>query len=223
MFHNNADADASHRWGDCDGEPESSIKHRIYLTPIYFIVYLAVGGDPFGAEGEGSHFSPFNSKIIKSTRDAINCVVSVASILACCGAVWILCGPLGFFAWYIIPVLLSHAWLFVVTFLQHHRPGTRVYKNKAWTYALGAMETIDRPMGPVLDRVTHYISSDHFVHHLTPSTIPWYNLPLATSLVAPLISRNIIPAKNPFVEYARIIPNTQLVKYPTGASIGVVV
>ena len=43
-----------------------------------------------------------------------------------------------------------------------------------WTWAKGALQTVDRPYGPLLNLLHHGIGSTHVCHHVD-SRIPHYN------------------------------------------------
>ncbi|KAF8880792.1 fatty acid desaturase-domain-containing protein [Infundibulicybe gibba] len=85
-------------------------------------------------------------------------------------------------AYYIIP------WLVITfTYLQHSDPTIPYYRKDQWTFARGALATVDRPLfGWVGQFFLHHISSDHVAHHFFAS-IPFYNLPQVTAAIKPVL------------------------------------
>ncbi|RYF47766.1 MAG: hypothetical protein EOO38_11510, partial [Cytophagaceae bacterium] len=66
-------------------------------------------------------------------------------------------------------------WLVFITYLQHTDPVLPHYSAEKWTFARGALATIDRTfMGPVGGWILHGICETHVAHH-TSSKIPHYN------------------------------------------------
>jgi omega-6 fatty acid desaturase (delta-12 desaturase) len=76
---------------------------------------------------------------------------------------------------YLVPYLWVNHWLVFITFLQHTDPVLPHYSEKTWTFARGALATIDRNcLGPVGPYLFHGITETHVAHH-TSSRIPHYN------------------------------------------------
>jgi omega-6 fatty acid desaturase (delta-12 desaturase) len=74
-----------------------------------------------------------------------------------------------------LPVyLLVNSHLVMITFLQHTDPILPHYSAKVWTFARGALATIDREMGWVERVFWHEICSSHVAHHVA-SRIPHYH------------------------------------------------
>jgi omega-6 fatty acid desaturase (delta-12 desaturase) len=76
---------------------------------------------------------------------------------------------------YGIPYLYVNHWLVFITYLQHTDPALPHYTAEKWTFARGALATIDRTfMGFVGGWILHGICETHVAHH-TSSKIPHYN------------------------------------------------
>jgi omega-6 fatty acid desaturase (delta-12 desaturase) len=76
---------------------------------------------------------------------------------------------------YGIPYLWVNHWLVMITFLQHTDPVLPHYSASKWTFARGALATIDRNLlGPIGPYITHGICETHVAHHIS-SKIPHYN------------------------------------------------
>jgi omega-6 fatty acid desaturase (delta-12 desaturase) len=56
------------------------------------------------------------------------------------------------------------------------------FRNEKWTWFRGALCTIDRSFGPVLDHTLHHITDTHVMHHLF-SKMPFYHAQEATEAV----------------------------------------
>ncbi|KAH7427485.1 hypothetical protein KP509_10G046300 [Ceratopteris richardii] len=135
----------------------------------------------------GSHFHP-NSPLFKriERKDVMistACWVAMLLILlALCwlfGATWIV-------KLYLLPYLVSVAWLGGVTYLQHHGYKHKIpwYRGKEWSYIRGGLSTVDRDLGAV-NGLMHSIGT-HVVHHLFPQ-IPHYHLVEATKAIEPIL------------------------------------
>jgi hypothetical protein len=51
--------------------------------------------------------------------------------------------------------------------LQHTDVAVPIYSTAEWTWAKGAMQTVDRPYGSLLNLLHHGLGSTHVCHHLT--------------------------------------------------------
>ena len=83
---------------------------------------------------------------------------------------------------YGLPYLVINAWLVAYTWLQHTDTDIPHFTANAWTWAKGALQTVDRPYGPLLNLLHHGIGSTHVCHHVN-SRIPHYNAWQATRLL----------------------------------------
>jgi omega-3 fatty acid desaturase (delta-15 desaturase) len=97
---------------------------------------------------------------------------------------------------YWMPYLVFVAWLSLVTYLQHTDEKVSYFRGKSWSYLTGALSTVDRTYGHLidpfelgygflLDNIHHNISDGHVIHHLFFTTIPHYHLIEATKAVLP--------------------------------------
>jgi omega-6 fatty acid desaturase (delta-12 desaturase) len=91
-------------------------------------------------------------------------------------------GFLTVFKTYLVPYLWVNHWLVLITFLQHTDPLLPHYRGSEFTFARGALATLDRNvlgdlgslMGWIGAHATHGISETHILHHVS-SKIPHYN------------------------------------------------
>lgn len=75
---------------------------------------------------------------------------------------------------YGLPYLVINFWLATYTWLQHTDLDIPHFSTSQWSWAKGALQTVDRPYGPILNLLHHGIGSTHACHHINP-TIPHYN------------------------------------------------
>lgn len=86
------------------------------------------------------------------------------------------------FRLYLVPYLWVNHWLVLITFLQHTDPLLPHYRAPEFTFARGALATLDRNlladcgsiMGWIGAHATNGISETHVLHHVS-SKIPHYN------------------------------------------------
>ena len=83
---------------------------------------------------------------------------------------------------YGLPYIVINIWLTTYTWLQHTDRNIPHFSNETWDWAKGALQTVDRPYGPVLNFLHHGIGSTHVCHHIN-SAIPHYNAWRGTALL----------------------------------------
>ena len=83
---------------------------------------------------------------------------------------------------YGLPYLVINMWLTTYTWLQHTNTDIPHFSNETWTWSKGALQTVDRPYGPILNLLHHGIGSTHVCHHVN-SSIPHYNAWHGTQLL----------------------------------------
>ncbi|KAL0482836.1 fatty acid desaturase [Acrasis kona] len=87
---------------------------------------------------------------------------------------------------YVLPLLVCNFFLVAITYLQHTHVVVAHYKDSEWNWLLGALCTVDRTMGPFLDRKLHLIHVTHVCHHLF-SYIPFYHSREVTEAIKPIL------------------------------------
>lgn len=87
---------------------------------------------------------------------------------------------------YFIPYLIVNFWLVLITYLQHTDLNLPHYTDGEWDWLRGALATMDRDYGRILNVVFHHITDTHVVHHLF-HTMPHYHAQEATEAVKPLL------------------------------------
>ncbi|KAI0640444.1 fatty acid desaturase-domain-containing protein [Trametes meyenii] len=126
-------------------------------------------------------FKPKDRNSIIISDIAIGCMLlflAVWSYRTNFGNVWDL---------YFVPWLWAHNWIVMFTYLQHSDPTVPYYREKSWTFARGALATVDRPVFGWIGRFFwHGIAHDHVAHHFFVN-IPFYNLPQVTKAIKPVL------------------------------------
>lgn len=98
---------------------------------------------------------------------------------------------------YLLPLFVTNFFLVTITFMQHSDPVIAHYKSSEWTWLLGALCTIDRTMGPYLDRKLHLIHVTHVCHHLF-SYIPFYHSEEVTKAIQPILGKYYVKDQSNF-------------------------
>jgi len=85
-------------------------------------------------------------------------------------------------AYYLVPYAVANYHLVLITYLQHTDVYMPHFRNKEWTWLRGALCTVDRSFGPILDHTFHHITDTHVCHHLF-SKMPFYHAQEATEAI----------------------------------------
>jgi acyl-lipid omega-3 desaturase len=103
-----------------------------------------------------------------------------------------------FMEWYGMSWFVFSWWIITVTYLQHNDNSveeTIVYGDKSWTFVKGALQTVDRSYGSIIDKLTHNITNCHLVHHIFFHNIPHYHLNKATKHLYKYLDKNGVKYK----------------------------
>ncbi|PPQ70653.1 hypothetical protein CVT26_010075 [Gymnopilus dilepis] len=178
-------------------------------TPAYTLFKLFVRqflkGNPRYPSGT-SHYKP-SSKLFRP-KDRSLIIMSDAILVSFLSLLAFYAYKFGFSslsAHYFMPWIFAHNWyvqlplglgkiwmdycdrIVLFTYLQHSDPTIPYYRKEEWTFARGALATVDRPLFGWVGRFfLHNISTDHVAHHFFP-TIPFYNLPEVTKAIIPVL------------------------------------
>lgn len=179
----------------------SEMKEAIVDSPLYNLLYIIMtvtvgwpayllmnsSGQTYGRRT--NHFEP-SSPIFKEGQFAdiivsdVGIFVALASLLA-----W------GFttsfsavFFYYFVPYLIVNFFLVTITILQHTHVDVPHYRGDEWTFIRGALSTIDRSYGWLINIAHHHIQDSHVAHHLF-STMPHYNAIEATEHLKPVLGK----------------------------------
>ena len=153
-------------------------KMLLFGWPAYLVANVAGPAKHVGKPN--SHFSPLSNLFTR--EDARDVLVSVLGlVLAAAGIAlavreW---GALQVAAYYGVPYLVVNLFLVLITYLQHTDDYVPHYRAGEWSFLRGALGTVDRSFGWLLDYALHHIADSHVAHHLF-STMPFYNAVEAT-------------------------------------------
>jgi len=157
----------------------SLLSHLLLGWPLYLFVG-ATGGEDYGRPT--SHF--WNGERFWRGQRALfpasfrgwmvhsNIGIAVVLVLLVIAAVFT--SPARVLCVYGLPYLVVNAWLVTYTWLQHTDLSIPHFSTDQWSWEKGALQTVDRPYGPVLNLLHHGIGSTHVCHHVN-SRIPHYN------------------------------------------------
>jgi len=176
--------------------------HRIFFMVVMFTAgwpaYLAAnvtGNQSYHPKAWVNHFvpsSPIFTTGLSAESDSWNQKLIILGDLA------LVAVGVGLYKWvqatslltvvyaYFIPYLIVNFWLVLITYLQHTDLNLPHYTDGEWDWLRGALATMDRDYGRILNVVFHHITDTHVVHHLF-HTMPHYHAEEATEAVKPLL------------------------------------
>ena len=163
------------------------IFHLLVGWPLY-LLFGVTGGADYGAPT--SHFwnpLPFNKGKKQLFPDSVRKLMLLSNLgllamLLVLALASVNYSFLRVLCVYGLPYLVVNAWLVAYTWLQHSDTDIPHFSSGDWTWAKGALQTVDRPYGPLLNFLHHGIGSTHVCHHVN-SRIPHYNAWQATALL----------------------------------------
>lgn len=171
--------DLRHRLGPCAFGWLSLFSHLVIGWPLYLFLGTT-GGEDYGRPT--SHFwngrsfnrgtrplfpSSFRGMMLRSNLGLCLAILLLALLALQYSLVRVLCV-------YGLPLVVVNIWLVTYTWLQHTDVAIPHFSSEEWTWAKGALQTVDRPYGPLLNLLHHGIGSTHVCHHVNPR-IPHYN------------------------------------------------
>ena len=157
----------------------SLVNHLLLGWPLYLLFGVAGGSDYGSPTSHFWHGKPFRngrrllfSDSFRSSMWLSNLgVLAMLVILGLAAMAW---SPARVLCVVGLPYLVINAWLVGYTWLQHTDVDIPHFSRGDWTWAKGALQTVDRPYGPILNFLHHGIGSTHVCHHVNPR-IPHYN------------------------------------------------
>jgi omega-6 fatty acid desaturase (delta-12 desaturase) len=165
--------------------PISAFLGIVRMLTIGWPAYLIgnFSGPKKYADKPNDHFRPWSA--LFRSRDALDVAVSDAVLFAFVALLVYLGATLG--AWrvvyyYLIPYLVVNSHLVLITYLQHTDTYIPHYREAEFTFERGALATVDRSFGWLIDDRFHHIADTHVCHHLF-STMPFYHAVEATPIL----------------------------------------
>jgi omega-6 fatty acid desaturase (delta-12 desaturase) len=165
----------------------SLFTHLVLGWPLYLLFGVA-GGEDYGSPT--SHFStaaPFRNGRRRLFPDSFGQLMVVSNLGLVAMVIALILASIQFsparvLLVYGLPYLVINAWLVAYTWLQHTDTNIPHFSTSDWDWAKGALQTVDRPYGPLLNLLHHGIGSTHVCHHINPR-IPHYNAWQASALL----------------------------------------
>lgn len=180
-----------------------SLPVRLFYMVVTFTagwpLYLAVNAASRTHDGRAlvSHFDP--TAPIFNKRERAYVLLSDAGLIGAGYGLWRVAQAFGYDAlarYYVAPLMVVNFWLVMITWLQHTHPSVPHYSGEQWTWLKGALSTVDRSYGYVLDRVFHRIADLHVAHHLF-SYIPFYHAEEVTKIIKPMLGEYYLEDTRP--------------------------
>jgi len=101
--------------------------------------------------------------------------------------------------YYLIPYFITNYHLVLITFLQHTDVFMPHFRGKEWNWLRGALCTVDRSFGPLLDHTFHHITDTHVCHHLF-SKMPFYHAQEATEAFKKVLGAYYLKDETPIAK-----------------------
>ncbi|KAK9707241.1 hypothetical protein RND81_07G182800 [Saponaria officinalis] len=98
---------------------------------------------------------------------------------------------------YGIPLVVVNMFVVLVTYLHHTHPSVPYYDSSEWNWLRGALSTIDRDYGTIMNKIFHHCTDAHVIHHLFAS-MPHYNAREATEAIKPILGAYYQSDNTPF-------------------------
>lgn len=134
-------------------------------------------------------------------RDRVDIVISdlgFFSALAGLGYAIHFFGFLTVAKFYIVPYMITNLYLVLITFLQHTDVFVPHFRGGEWDWFRGALCTVDRSFGSVIDHVIHHIADTHVCHHLF-SKMPFYHAQEATEHIRAFLGEYYLSDPTPIL------------------------
>ena len=177
----------SRRLGPTHHGVMSLFTHLLLGWPLYLLFGVAGGedhGTPTSHFWQGAPFGNGRRQLFPASCRALmlRSNLGLVAMLLALALVAHFTSPARVLLVYGLPYLVINAWLVAYTWLQHTDTDIPHFASGDWSWARGALQTVDRPYGPLLNLLHHGIGSTHVCHHVNPR-IPHYNAWRGTALL----------------------------------------
>jgi omega-6 fatty acid desaturase (delta-12 desaturase) len=160
--------------------PLMAAVHAVLTVTIGWWLYLTTNatGQKYGRRA--NHYEPSSPLFKPKDRaDVVVSNVALAVVFAALAA-WAYATSLAtVLCYYWMPYMVVNFYLVTITLLQHTHVDVPHYRGDEWTFVRGALATVDRSYGWIINDLQHHIMDSHVAHHLF-STMPHYNAIQAT-------------------------------------------
>eukprot|EP01108_Squamamoeba_japonica_P009524 TRINITY_DN8972_c0_g1_i1.p1 TRINITY_DN8972_c0_g1~~TRINITY_DN8972_c0_g1_i1.p1 ORF type:complete len:433 (-),score=213.24 TRINITY_DN8972_c0_g1_i1:143-1276(-) len=163
-----------------EDSPLVALVHAFITVTVGWWLYLTTNatGQDYGRRT--NHYEP-SSPLFKPHQRTDVIVSDVALVAVLAGlAYWAYTTSLATVAcYYFLPYMVVNFYLVTITLLQHSHLDVPHYRGDQWTFIRGALSTVDRSYGSLINNIQHNIQDSHVAHHLF-STMPHYHAIEAT-------------------------------------------
>lgn len=167
--------------------------------PGYLIFNLSGPSKYHRPNVKRSHFEP--DAALFSPRDRAGILAGNVSLALTLAVLTYLTRTLGWRTMtlhYWLPYLVVNAHLVLITYLQHTDVHVPHFAGDDWNWMRGALATVDRSFGSVLDHTFHRIADLHVCHHIF-SKMPFYHHEEATRAMRPILGQYYLRDDTPIV------------------------
>lgn len=161
-----------------------------------YLIFNATGPSKYKGKN-ANHFSP-NAVFFEDKerpliyQSVIAWFMALALLIYCCYTYSF--GAVAFY--YLIPLAITNYHLVLITYLQHTDVFVPHFRGKEFNWFRGALCTIDRSFGPLLDHTFHHITDTHVMHHLF-SKMPFYHAQEATEVAKKILGPYYLKDETP--------------------------
>ena len=164
--------------------PVMACVHAFVTVTVGWWLYLTTNATGQSYGRRANHYEP-SSPLFKPHQRTDVLVSDAALVVVLAGlAYWAHCTSLATVAlYYFLPYMVVNFYLVTITLLQHTHVDVPHYRGDEWTFIRGALATVDRSYGSLINNLQHNIMDSHVAHHLF-STMPHYHAIEATPHLA---------------------------------------
>jgi len=144
-----------------------------------YLVFNATGPKKYAGK-DVNHFSP-SAAFFEASEYWLIVQSDIAWIIAFAALVYSIYtfGITNVGLYYLIPYAITNYHLVLITYLQHTDVYMPHFRGEEFSWLRGALCTVDRSFGPILDHTFHHITDTHVCHHIF-SKMPFYHAQEAT-------------------------------------------
>jgi len=102
-------------------------------------------------------------------------------------------------SFYLLPYMITNLHLVLITYLQHTDVYMPHFRGEEFSWLRGALCTVDRSFGPMLDITFHHIVDTHVCHHLF-SKMPFYHAQEATEALKKVLGPYYLKDETPILK-----------------------
>lgn len=155
--------------------PIASVAYMVVMFTVGWPGYLLANITGQKYERRANHFEP-TSPLFRHDEgnDVITSDAGIAAMFSLIGLAIYNFGAVNVALYYFFPYLWVNFWLVFITYLQHTDVRVPHYAHEDWNFVRGALATVDRDFGFLLNGWLHHINDSHVVHHVF-SQMPFYH------------------------------------------------